>query len=316
MLSKRVDVIINPSAGTDGKAEDEETVHLLEDAFARHSHVECRTHRCDGPEGFSAEAEKALAAGAETVVAAGGDGTVSCVARSLVHKDAALGILPLGTLNHLAKDLGIPEDLNEAVDVICADFTAVIDVGRVNDTYFMNNASVGFYPKLVTMRERLRPAVGKWPAMLAASLSILYRMPFVRTRIEWDGGSVLKRAPLIFIGNNVYETAWPKVGKRLGLNNGTLWLLYPKKTNVWTNIKAAWRALKGEMDAAAEVEAKELKKLTLRFRRKSISLGLDGEVVKLETPLVFEIVPDALKVKVPPKESREMPVETGLQSKE
>ena len=87
------------------------------------------------------------------VVAGGGDGTVNAVASELVGTGKILGVLPLGTLNHFAKDLCIPLDIESAVDVIAQETITQIDIGEVNGRYFLNNSSIGLYPQIVQERE-------------------------------------------------------------------------------------------------------------------------------------------------------------------
>ena len=113
---------------------------------------------------------------ASVVVAAGGDGTVSSVATGIFQSQAALGVLPLGTLNHFARDLRIPFDLAEAVAIVCAGRIGHVDVGQVNDRLFVNNSSIGIYPSIVDAREVLRrQGHRKWPAMAIAAARILRR---------------------------------------------------------------------------------------------------------------------------------------------
>ena len=92
----------------------------------------------------------------DVIVAGGGDGTIHTIAAVLAGTGVPLGILPLGTLNHFAKDLGIPMELHDAVDVVAAARGVNVDVGEVNGIVFINNSSIGVYPYMVLDRERLR----------------------------------------------------------------------------------------------------------------------------------------------------------------
>src|SRR5205085_4914339 len=107
---------------------------------------------------------RAIADGVETIVAAGGDGTINAVAAEVADSGRTLGVLPLGTLNHFAKDLGIPLDLERAVQVITRGRVAPVDVAEVNGRVFVNNSSLGIYPHIVSMRrhQQERLARGKW----------------------------------------------------------------------------------------------------------------------------------------------------------
>ena len=127
-------------------------------------------------------AAEARAAGG-VVVAGGGDGTIAAVAAALVDTDVTLGVLPLGTLNHFAKDLGIPLDLEAAVRTLFAGNVARVDVGEVNGRIFLNNSSIGFYPQIVRERERLqRHGTGKWVAVARAAAADLPALAHPRRR--------------------------------------------------------------------------------------------------------------------------------------
>ncbi len=125
----------------------------------------------------------------DVLVAAGGDGTLTAVAAALVDTEIVLGVLPLGTLNHFAKDLGIPLELEGAAGTIVAGRTTRIDVGEVNGRVFVNNSSIGLYPEIVADRERQQRRLGrgKWPALAWASWAALRRYPFLDVTLRIDG---------------------------------------------------------------------------------------------------------------------------------
>jgi diacylglycerol kinase family enzyme len=135
-------------------------------------------------------AKAAVASGAKLVIAAGGDGTMSAVASALAGTDAALGVLPLGTLNHLARDLGISFDLDEAAAVIGAGKTQRIDVARLCDRLFVNNSAIGLYPLFVADREGQQQRLGrsKRLAMFVAGLRTMARINPHRLTLTGNGG--------------------------------------------------------------------------------------------------------------------------------
>ena len=104
-------------------------------------------------------ARGALGRGAKTLVAAGGDGTISAVASTLLDSEAILGVLPMATLNHFAKDLQIPLDIEDAAYLLANGAGAKIDVGEVNGRAFINNSSLGIYPQMLAWRENIRPVL-------------------------------------------------------------------------------------------------------------------------------------------------------------
>ncbi len=129
---------------------------------------------------------EAIARRPDVVVAGGGDGTVSTVAAALAGGEIALGVLPLGTLNHFAKDMQLPLELEPAVELIARGATRRVDVGEVNGRIFINNSSLGLYPDIVRDRERQQRRLGrgKWPALVWATLGALRRFPFLSVRLN------------------------------------------------------------------------------------------------------------------------------------
>ena len=137
------------------------------------------------------------------IMAGGGDGTMNTVASHLVGTDKFLGVLPLGTLNHLAKDLGIPLDLEGAVQTVISGRATNVDVAEVDGRIFLNNSSLGLYPTIVREREKKqRLGSGKWPAFVWAAVSALRRYPFLHVRLVADGERFELRTPFVFVGNN------------------------------------------------------------------------------------------------------------------
>ena len=276
----------------------EEISEKIAISFARYPQVSCRLHSCD-PSSIGTEISKAVKSSADIICAAGGDGTVSLVVNYLIDNQLPLGIVPLGTLNHLAKDLGIPLDLDKSVDVVCSGRTAEIDVGEVNGNHFINNVSIGVYPKIVQLRDRLQSYIGKWPAMVLASVVVLAKIALFHVQVEWDDHVIRRIVPVLFIGNNAYETSWPDTGSRKSLNKGILWLLVIRSKGGWAKLRAIILSLAGKSDEGQEIEIFETAGLTIRAFRRTMTIGIDGETLKIRSPLNFRCHPAALKVRVP-----------------
>jgi diacylglycerol kinase family enzyme len=249
-----------------------------------------------------AEAARAASARTSTVVAAGGDGTVSRVAAGLVGTPAALGVLPLGTLNHFAKDLRIPLSLEKAVATIAAPRVGMIDVGRVNDRVFLNNSSIGIYPSIIDVREELR-RLGhrKWPAFALATLRVLRRYRGVLVTIEAGGRPSVVRTPFVFVGNNEYELEGTRLGGRARLDGGRLFTYLAPRVRTRELPMLLARALLGRVRQSGAFEivsASELWIDTPNTRR--VRVALDGEMTTMTTPLHYRMCPGALKVLLPP----------------
>lgn len=253
---------------------------------------------------------RALAAGCRVIVAGGGDGTVGCVAGQLVGRDAALGVLPLGTLNHFARDIGIPLEPEAALAAIARGATKAIDVGEVNGRFFLNNSSLGLYPEIVHNRElqQARLGRGKWPAFAWATLAALRRYPFLDAHLTTDARDQRYRTPFIFVGNNAYQLDGLRIGARNALDGGVLSVCVAQRTGRWGLVRLAFRALFGHLREARDFRAMLAKDAVVETRHRRLRVATDGEVCMLETPLHYRIHARALRVIVapqaPPQEDR------------
>ena len=240
----------------------------------------------------------ALKRGAELIVVGGGDGSVSAAAQAIAGSKAKVGILPLGTLNHLARDLGMPLDLRDAAKPIAAGKARRIDVAEVNGRIFVNNAAIGLYPLMVIDREAQQHRLGrsKRAAMLVASLRTLARFHHQRLTLSADGGETRVDTPLLFIGNNEYRLALPGAGRRERLNEGRLCVMVMRKKGVPSFLAAVMRALLGIPRADDMVRLDGVTQLRVDSRRSKIEIALDGETLEMKLPLEFRIRPKALNV--------------------
>lgn len=235
---------------------------------------------------------------------AGGDGTAAGAAQILAGSDTELGLLPLGTLNHLARDLGIPADLGEAARVAVNGQAVAIDVGEVNGQVFVNNASIGLYPLMVRKREGLRRAKGwpKWLSTVPAAFAVLERLPHHRLRLDWGKGERAIVTPLLFVGNNVYSLDRGEVGKRATLTDGKLSVYAVARRRRAALIWFAMRALVGRAERSLDFETLgECETLTVTSSGGSIEIALDGELRRMDSPLEFRIRAGALTVITPGK---------------
>ena len=235
------------------------------------------------------------------IVAGGGDGTVSTVAAALVDTGIAFGVLPLGTLNHFAKDLGIPLELADAVAVLAHGEAGRVDVGEVNGRIFVNNSGLGLYPDIVHDRERQQKRLrrGKWPAFVWATLSALRRYPFLFVALVVDGKEVLRKTPFVFIGNNEYRMEGFAIGERSGLEDGLLSLYVAQRPGRWRLVQLALRALTGRLRQARDFDAITATDIVVQSKRKRIRVATDGEVTVMTPPLKYRVRPASLIVMRP-----------------
>lgn len=255
----------------------------------------------NGVKDISAIAREAAQSSERIVVAAGGDGTISSVAAEVAETDKILGVLPIGTLNHFAKDLGIPLDLEAAVKTIKQGKVAAVDVGEVNGRSFLNNSSLGIYPQIVSHREaqQERLSRGKWPAFFWATIQALRRFPFLDLRIAFEGQQISRRTAFLFVGNNEYEIAGFNLGSRACVNGGKLGLYLTHRTGRFGLFRLAFHALFGRVDQAKDFDVFCVTEARIETRKRRLLVALDGEIERMATPLHYRIRPGALRVLVP-----------------
>jgi diacylglycerol kinase family enzyme len=292
-----VRVILNAHAGTAGAAGG---IDVMTQKF-RDRGVDAQVVHVQSGEHIVREAADAVRAGAGAVVAGGGDGTVSAVAAELAGTPVPLGVLPLGTLNHFAKDMGIPLDVDEAVAVIAQGRVAPVDVGEVNGKVFINNSSLGLYPDIVLDREQQRNRLGrgKWTALLSACVRALQRYPVLSLHIDADGEGLARRSAFAFIGNNEYAMEGFNIGARTSLNAGRLSLYVTQRTGRFGLLRLALRALLGKLRQARDFDALTASRLRVDTAKRRVRVATDGEVSVMQAPLEYRIRPAALRVFVP-----------------
>jgi diacylglycerol kinase family enzyme len=241
-----------------------------------------------------------LAGRYDVLVAAGGDGTVSTVATVAARTGKALGVIPAGTLNHFARDTGIPLPLEAALGVIAAGHTRLIDVAVVNDCVFVNNVSIGAYPRLVWERNRARHA--GLPRPLATSVAVLRTwidLDAVSVRLAFGKTELVRRTPFVLVGNGEYEVEGTEFGKRPTLSAGTLSLYMTPESGRFTLLMVPVRALLRTLTRHEKFETYTASSIRMDTRAFRIRVALDGEIRSLESPLRFSIRREALRTIVP-----------------
>ncbi|MEN3331557.1 MAG: hypothetical protein V7641_922 [Blastocatellia bacterium] len=291
-----MDVIVNASSGTDDKANVEQQLAELFTAVG----IEARILLARSGAELLTHARRAARDGAQTIVAGGGDGTISAIASIVAGTDKTLGVLPLGTLNHFAKDLHIPLDLAGAVRNLAEGRTAKVDVVDVNGEVFINNSSLGIYPQIVREREKKqRQGMGKWPAFLLALFTVLRRYPLVSVRLVAHDQKLLRRTPFVLIGNNEYKTSSFRMGGRSCLNMGRLSIYTAPVSGRFELFKLFVKAFLGRISEADNFDSLCATEVWVETRRRKIPVALDGEIRRLQTPLHYRVRPGALRVIVP-----------------
>jgi YegS/Rv2252/BmrU family lipid kinase len=236
------------------------------------------------------------------LIVGGGDGTISAAASALAGTDTKLGILPLGTLNHFARDLGIPTELEEAARLIASGKARRVDIGEMNDRVFINNSAIGLYPLMVVDRDIQQKRLGrsKRLAMVVASVRTLVRFNHHRLTLtvnEEETGRV--DTPLLFVGNNDYRLDIGAAGQRESIDDGELFVLVMRKKTRRGLIAASIRALLGRNRPDDMVQLDGVERLRVSAPRPQLAVSLDGEVVRSAPPLEYKIRKQALRVIAP-----------------
>ena len=233
-------------------------------------------------------------------MAGGGDGTVSAVAGKLAGTSIKLGVLPMGTLNHFAKDAGIPLNLEAAVRNLFTGQAIKVDVGEVNGRVFLNNSGVGFYPHFVPQREEQeRHGHIKRVAFMLALRAIVRRYFRLRMKIHMDREEALEQlTPFLFVGNNRYHTSGLVIGKRPRLDSGRLWVCTASSHGRPNIVGVALRTFVGR-ETDQELNAFETEELWVEPGTVRVNVSTDDEVSIMDAPLHYRIRPHALGVIVP-----------------
>jgi diacylglycerol kinase family enzyme len=290
-------VIINAGSGT---GHTPEWAEQLTDKFRACGMEIDLTLASDGTQMIET-AQRALTAKSPIIVAGGGDGTLNAVASVVSGTDVTLGVLPLGTLNHFAKDLRIPLELDDAIRTIAEGNVRQVDVGAINDRIFLNNSSLGLYPDIVRSREKQQRLLGrgKWHAFFWASIAVLRRYPFIHARLKVEGVEHARRTPFIFVGNNAYLMEGLEMGTRARLDAGVLSLCVAHRTGRLGLLRLAFSALLGRLRAEKEFDALITEEVEIDTHHKRLPVSTDGEVTLMGTPLHYSIRKAALRVIAP-----------------
>ncbi len=249
---------------------------------------------------ISALAAHALSERRHPVVAGGGDGTVNAVAGKLASTDTPLGVLPMGTLNHFARDVGVPLNLQAAVRNLFTGRVTKVDVGEVNGRVFVNNSGVGFYPHFVRQREEQeKHGHVKRVAFMLALRALVRRYLRLRIRVHMDQTEALEHVtPFLFVGNNRYQTSGTHIGARSKLDTGRLWVCTAPSSGRRNVIPTAMRTLVG-LATDQELNAFETEELWVQPGTARVNVSTDGEVSTMDAPLHYRIRAHALGVVVP-----------------
>jgi undecaprenyl-diphosphatase len=283
-------VFVNPDSGAEPTGKPDVAAH-----FRAHEVVECDPDEL--PDGIRDARDRKV----DFVAIAGGDGTIRCAAQLLAGTDVPLLPVPTGTRNHFARELGI-EDLDAAGRVAGSGVRCRVDLGEVNGQRFVNNSSVGIYPRIVVTRETHER---RWPKGLSTVAAAWEQLRHGRRfEVTVDGRSY--RAWMVFIGNGRYGKGLLRLNQRQALDENTLDFRLARADSPFARTRVVLSVLGGVLDRSPLLVQRESQQLELDLDRPMVEVALDGEVERLKPPLVYRSVPGALSVLVPPEGAAKM----------
>jgi diacylglycerol kinase family enzyme len=243
---------------------------------------------------------ESLDAGLRTFAVAGGDGSIHHVAQALVNTDGILGVIPVGSVNHLARDLQIPLEWRAAFEIAVRGTIRQIDVGRINTRYFLNSVMLGVYPTLTEYRERFRSMHSRWRAYLKAARLALHAFPHVTLVVELDGRVETFRTQMFTVAVNAYDfTQVGIVAPKTTFNDGRLSIYSLSFMSRTQFIRAAARYFRGRLTDVPGFRSIRTKAMRVDSARGKLRVSVDGELVDMPLPLQIAAVPSSLLVRAP-----------------
>jgi len=297
---RKVLVIYNPRSGTLLRGDEDDPEGLLRELFSERG-IEADLHAFDA-DALPEWLERAERSDIDAVVVCGGDGSILAVVAALGNRKLPLGLLPGGTMNILARDIGLPTDLAQAADVIARGRVEAIDVAEVNGKPFLCNSAIGLMPHLARTREQLRdmPLWRKWPRVVAEFFTLVRKYPRLRVAIEIDGRTRRFRTRALAVSNNLMSDTRGPIPARDSLDAGVLGFYVACETSRWALLRIALRMLAGTWQGDLAMERFSATSAILSLdRARPLSVMNDGEPSQFQTPLHYNIRPGALRVLVP-----------------
>ena len=295
----KVSFILNKNAGSYHLFGDE--IKKIVSKYETNPDNQVRFEEVEGKD-LQKTVEDLVSKGTDRIVACGGDGTINTIASAIAGCDSALGVIPMGTFNHFAKDCLIPLGMDEAIKNIFEGGIQKVDIATVNEHVFVNNSSLGSYPLSVKIRDK-RKLTGrsKIPAMISATIKVFSKFPLLKVKLVDKTESEQVVTPFIFIGNNLYELTGRNIGTRKIMNSGELCLFCVECRNRWELIFIILRSLFKSKNKAQTFKAFTGPGGRIETDRKLLLIALDGEIKKMKTPLEYGIKAGGLNVVLPKK---------------
>jgi diacylglycerol kinase family enzyme len=243
--------------------------------------------------------QREIAQGTPRVLVAGGDGTLARAASTLAGTTVALSVLPGGTLNHFARNHGIPLDPTDALALAVDGAVAAVDVGYVNGQLFLNTSCVGAYTRYVRTRELIEPALGYWVGSVAAGARVLLTLHDIAVILTQDGATRTYEAPFVFVGVQERGLGFPGLGRPIPQGARGLHVVAPRGRRQARRFARALARRDRNLPLrppAPGVDAAMVHELSVRLRGRRVEVALDGELRELAAPLEYRFAPAILRI--------------------
>ena len=285
--ARLIPAFVNPESGTAEGARDALSATGLFDI-----------HETE-PAKLQNEVRKAVEAGATRVLVSGGDGTIRTGAAAVAGMNIELAILPAGTLNHFARDHGIPVDLPEAARVAGGPDVQSADAAFVGDKLFLNTSSIGAYVTFMRVRERFEKRFGYRVASFFALIRTFFYMRTTTVKLEIEGQERIYTSPIVFIGVGERETQMPTLGNRVSGGKRGLHIMIVHGRAKARLLMLAWEAVSRGVKSAArspDFDSFIVDRCTITMRRSRAMVALDGEAELIDMPLEYRVEKDILRI--------------------
>ena len=296
-------VVLNARSGSGDTDEEMQTIRSVLEAGGR----SVEFLQCNAQEPVELMAQRGLAlakARQGVVVAAGGDGTINAVANAVMGSDCPFGVLPQGTFNYFGREHAIAQDMRKAALTLLQAHISPVQAGQVNGRVFLVNASVGLYPQILQDREIWKSQLGRsrFVAFLAGIATLFRTRHQLQLSIESDGQTVSLRTPTLFIANNRLQLQRTGIDVQQidALAQGQMVGIAVRPIGTFALFGLLIRGLLGRLAEAGNIESFSFRRLSVIPKgMRRIKVATDGEIVWMQTPLVFEVAAQPLLLLVP-----------------
>jgi len=292
---ERIFVVLNPMAGSSNADDIRQAVHVQ---LGEQVHIDI--YETTGAEDVVAIVRAELANNPSIVVAAGGDGTISDVAEALISTDTRLGIIPVGTANVFARELGIPLDLAGACALLDSQAnTTSVDAMKVGEQYFVLQIGIGIDSLMIRDTDRQsKRRFGRAAYMWTAFTRLIGYQP-TRFTILADGKRLRPRASQVLIANGGVLGVPPfRWGPNIRPDDGKIDVCIVSARTALDYLGLIWHTVLGQQRRDRNVRYVTAERSIVISADQPLPIQADGEIIG-DTPIQIKVVPNALKVIVP-----------------